>query len=91
MPLDIQPVSVTSSVYATIRGKDVAATLYGLEGAYSNKDLYARYLSVCQEAGSKPANPSSFSRAVSAYGFTPWRKATSRGWHIHTNWIYATS
>lgn len=91
MPLDIQPANVTSNAYTPIRGKDVAATLYGLDGPYTNKDLYARYLSVCKEAGIKPANPSSFSRTVSAYGFTAWRTAKTRGWHIHPNWIYATS
>lgn len=90
MPLDIQP--LTPPDHATvIHGKDVADTLAGLEGSYSARDLYARYVSVCQEAGREPASQSRFSRNVAAYGFAAWRTSKTRGWHIHPNWIYATS
>jgi hypothetical protein len=90
MPLDIQPLAAVH--HATlIHSKDVADTLAGLEGSYTARDLYARYVSVCREAGREPASQARFSRNVSAYGFASWRTAKTRGWHIHTRWIYATS
>lgn len=91
MPLDINPVPRGPGNNTLINGKDVADTLRSLEGHYTVKDLYARYVSVCTEAGHRPATQNRFSRAVSAYGFEAWRTANARGWHIHTRWIYAAS
>lgn len=91
MPLEIHPVTSSPGHNTLIHGKDVAATLQGLDGAYNSKDLYRRYLSACRESGRSPASQNRFSRAVAAYGFDSWRTATARGWHIHTRWVYATS
>lgn len=85
MVISIEPVT------PTIRHKDVAASLYDLDGKYTSKDLYARYVSVCRDNNQPPATRGSYSKAIAEFGFQPWRTGATRGWHIHTNWIYATS
>lgn len=82
MPLEIYPVDLSAPSRAPINHSTIAATLHGLEGSYTSRDIYARYLSICEETRQPPVSAERLGRHLASLGHEPWRNATTRGWHI---------
>lgn len=84
MPLHITPVTryVTLTGRPPVHPEDITATLHGLNGAYRAAHLYARYRSVCIEAGRTPATGNAFGRHLTSLGYQPWKSNATRGWNI---------